>query len=176
MASLGHNGLISGSDLLGLFQPVVHYSDVNMSVTVSQIPLQLDYLFNSLIRFTTRNALKLCISVPLWWESTRGHGFPSQRVSSCHHVLLGYTIRSCYNIHYSDVIMSPIASEITDVSIVYSTVCWGADQRKHRSSAPLAFVRGIHWWQVNSPHKGPVTRKMFPFDDVIMGKFSPYSK
>ena len=39
---------------------------------------------------------------------------------------------------------------------------------KHQSSASLAFVRGIHRWPVNSPHKGPVTRKMFPFDDVIM--------
>ena len=44
----------------------------------------------------------------------------------------------------------------------------GADQRKHQSSASLAFVRGIHRWPVNSPHKGPVTRKMFPFDDIIM--------
>ena len=44
----------------------------------------------------------------------------------------------------------------------------GADQRKHQSSASLAFVRGIHRWPVNSSHKGPVTRKMFPFDDVIM--------
>ena len=44
----------------------------------------------------------------------------------------------------------------------------GADQRKHQSSASLAFVRGIHRWPVNSPHKWPVTRKMFPFDDVIM--------
>ena len=43
-----------------------------------------------------------------------------------------------------------------------------ADQRKYQSSASLAFVRGIHWWPVNSPHKRPVTRKMFPFDDVIM--------
>ena len=46
--------------------------------------------------------------------------------------------------------------------------CSGADQRKHQSSALLAFVMGIHRWPVNSPHKGPVTRKMFPFDDVIM--------
>ena len=38
----------------------------------------------------------------------------------------------------------------------------------HQSSASLAFVRGIHMWPVNSPHKGSVTRKMFPFDDVIM--------
>ena len=44
----------------------------------------------------------------------------------------------------------------------------GADQRKQQSSASLAFVRGIHWWPVDSPLKGPVTRKMFPFDDVIM--------
>ena len=49
-----------------------------------------------------------------------------------------------------------------------SIVCSGADQRKHQSSAPLALVRGIHLSPVNSPHKGPVTRKMFPFDDVIM--------
>ena len=45
---------------------------------------------------------------------------------------------------------------------------WGADQGKHRSSASLALVRGIHRWPVNSPHKGPVTRKMFPFDDILM--------
>ena len=66
--------------------------------------------------------------------------------------------------------MSVIASQITSVSIVYSTVYPGADQRKHESSASLVFVRGIHRWPVNSPHKGPVTRKMFPFDDVIMGQ------
>ena len=48
------------------------------------------------------------------------------------------------------------------------TVYSGADKRKHQSSAPLAFVRGIHRWPVNSPHKGPVTRKMFSFDDVII--------
>ena len=50
----------------------------------------------------------------------------------------------------------------------YSTVYSGADQRKHQSSVSLAFVRGIHLWPVNSPHKWPVTREMFPFDDVIM--------
>ena len=70
--------------------------------------------------------------------------------------------------HYNDIIMSVIASQITSLSIVYSTVYSDADQRKHQSSASLAFVWGIHWWPVNSPHKGPVLRKMFPFDDVIM--------
>ena len=52
--------------------------------------------------------------------------------------------------------------------IVYSTFYSGADQIKHQSSASLAFLRGIRQWPVNSSHKGPVTRKMFPFDDVIM--------
>ena len=70
--------------------------------------------------------------------------------------------------HYSDVIMSPMASQITRLTVVYSSVYSGADQRKHQSSASLAFVRGIHRWPVNSPYKGPVRRKMFPFDDVIM--------
>ena len=68
--------------------------------------------------------------------------------------------------------MSMMASQITGVSIVYSTICSGADQRKHQSSASLAFVRGIHRWPVNSPHKRPVMRKMFLFDDVIMQYFS----
>ena len=70
--------------------------------------------------------------------------------------------------HYIDVLMSSMASQITGVSIVYSTVCSGADQRKHQSSTSLVFVRGIHRWPVDSPHKRLVTRKMFPFDDVIM--------
>ena len=64
--------------------------------------------------------------------------------------------------------MGAMASQITGISIVCSTVCSDADQRKHQSSASLAFVRGIHRWPVNFPHKRPVTRKMFPFDDVIM--------
>ena len=72
------------------------------------------------------------------------------------------------NIHYDDVIMGAIASQITSLTIVYSPVYSGADQSKHQSSASLAFVWGIHRGPVNSPHKWPVTRKMFPFDDVIM--------
>ena len=70
--------------------------------------------------------------------------------------------------HYTDFIMSTMASQITGVCIVCSTVCSGADQRKHHSPAPLTFVKGMHQWPVNSPHKGPVTQKMLPFDDVIM--------
>ena len=71
-------------------------------------------------------------------------------------------------IHYSDIIMGANASQITNHTIVYSTVYSDANQRKRQSSASLAFARGIHRWPVNSPHKGPVTRKMFPFYDVNM--------
>ena len=69
---------------------------------------------------------------------------------------------------YDDVIMGAKASQITSVTIVYSTVYSDADQRKHQSSESLAIVRGIQRGPVTSPHKWPVTRKMFPFDDVIM--------
>ena len=77
-------------------------------------------------------------------------------------------IRMLYLEHYSDGIMSAMASQITGVSTVCLKVFPCADQRKHQSSASLAFVRGIHRWRVDSPRKGPVTRKMFPFVDVIM--------
>ena len=70
--------------------------------------------------------------------------------------------------YYNDVIMSAMASQITSLRIVHSTVYSRCRSGKHQSSASLAIVREIHWWPVNSPHKGPVTRKMFSFDDVIM--------
>ena len=85
--------------------------------------------------------------------------------------------------HYDDIKMGTTASQITSLTTVYLTVYSDADQRKHQSSASLVFVRGIHRWPVNSPHKWPVTRKMSPFDDVIMqiniiqedpeGKYTP---
>ena len=64
--------------------------------------------------------------------------------------------------------ISATVSQITGVSSIYSTVCSGADQRKYQRSASLAFVRGIHRSPVNYLHKGPKTRKMFPFNDVIV--------
>ena len=82
-----------------------------------------------------------------------------------------WTPSSSLTIHYDDVIMGAIASLITSLTIVYSTVYSGADQSKHQSSTSLAFVWGIHRGPMNSPHKWPVTRKMFPFDDVIMSSY-----
>ena len=98
--------------------------------------------------------------------------------------------------------MSAMSYLITSLTIVYSTVYSGADQRRHQNSASLAFVRGIHRSLVTPPphththtphppkpphphpphpphptptHKGPVTRKRFPFDDVIMWTDRPTS-
>ena len=75
-------------------------------------------------------------------------------------------------IHYSGVTMSDKASQITDIPSVCSIVCSGAHHRKHQSSSSLAFVRGIHRWPMDSPHKGPATRKMLllNFDNVINWK------
>ena len=81
-------------------------------------------------------------------------------------------IDGIYN-HYYDVIMGTIASQITSLTFVHLTIYSDADQSKHQSSASLAFVRRIHRGPVNSPHKWPVRRKMFPLDDVIMIKVNP---
>ena len=67
-----------------------------------------------------------------------------------------------------------MASKITTVSIVCSAVCLSIDQRKYQSSMSLASVRGIHRVAVDSPHKGSVTWKMFPFDDIILSEGSAH--
>ena len=87
------------------------------------------------------------------------------------HICVILSIAKTRNLHYNDVIMDMIASQITSLMIVFSTVYLDTDQRKHQNSASLAFVHGIHRRPVNSPHKWPVTPKMFPFDDVIMIMF-----
>ena len=63
--------------------------------------------------------------------------------------------------HYSDVIMTTMAYQITRLTAVYSTVYSDANQRKHQSSASLAFVWGIHrdWW-IPRP-KGQLRGKCF---------------
>ena len=71
-----------------------------------------------------------------------------------------------YPLHFSDVIMGTMVLQITILTIVYSTIYSCADQRKHQSSKSLALVQGIPRWR-------PVTRKIFPFDDVIMVGYNP---
>ena len=122
--------------------------------------------------------MKRCINQPIdqsrWFINSFIHSF-------LHHVIqlfenpknISTQLFFSVTLHYSDVIMTMMASQITSLTVVYSIVYSDADQRKHQSSVSLAFVRGIHRWPVNSPHKGPVTRKMFPFDDVIMSTQAP---
>ena len=76
--------------------------------------------------------------------------FDAKVVIICESVLAGFWKQTA---HYCDVIMGAVASQITGLTIVYSTVYSDADQRKHQSSASLAFVWGIHRGPVNSPHK-----------------------
>ena len=74
--------------------------------------------------------------------------------------------RHCWPFHYSDLMMSTVASQITSVSIVCLAICSGADQRKHQISASLAFVESTATG--GFPHEGPVTWKVFSLEDVIM--------
>ena len=105
----------------------------------------------------------------LWWPPTGSSMFMVVVMLLIYSVLhCLYSVGNKIITHYDDVIMSAIASQITSLMIVYSIVYSDADQGNHQSSASLAFVWGIHRGPVNSPHEWPVTRKMFPFDDVIM--------
>ena len=70
--------------------------------------------------------------------------------------------------HYTYVIMSLMASQITSLAIVYSPVCSGTDKKKKKKLRVTGLCEGNSPGPVNSPHKRPVTRKMFPFDDVII--------
>ena len=111
----------------------------------------IDVMYVHMVTSRHGNAFRI---TGLSWRQSSGHWWMS--------------LKRGQHYHYNDVIMGAIASQVTSLTSVYSTIYSSADQRKHQSSASLAFVRGIHRWPVNSPHKGSITRKMFPFDDVIM--------
>ena len=69
---------------------------------------------------------------------------------------------------YIDVIMTTMASQITSLTVVNSTVLFRHRSKKTSKLRVTGLCAGNSSGPVNSPHKGPVTRKMFPFDDVIM--------
>ena len=124
---------------------------VNFIVT----PQTDDILDNILTLFKRRWLCHWTWSNKIWTVSCR---LVVQTV--CVQVLLYLSVLgACF--HYNDVIMGTMASPITSLTIVYSIVFSDADQRKHQSSASLAFLGGIHREPVNSPHKWPVTRKCF---------------
>ena len=103
-----------------------------------------------------RNCVKSYVSFPSIWIS-REHRL-SNIIYVCAKMATGFKEQhseiqtepaAIYGLpyHYNDVIMDAVASKITSLAIVYSTVYSGADQRKHQSSASLAFVRrtGDRW-------------------------------
>ena len=104
---------------------------------------------------------------------------PQRTTSTCtgstHYVWIQYQCEpcKCYKDHYTDVIMCALRLRSPASRLFTQPFIQGADQRKRQSPASLAFVRGIHRGPMNSPHKWPITRKIFPFDDVIM-RFSKY--
>ena len=71
------------------------------------------------------------------------------------------TFRQQFVTHYNDVIMTTMESQITSLTVVYSTVYSDADQRKHQSSVSLAFVWGIHRSRWIPRTKGQLRGKCF---------------
>ena len=74
---------------------------------------------------------------------------------------------SPWQIHYSDIIMSTMASQIPGFPVLLNRLL-GCRSKETSKLRYTGFVNGIPRWPVHSSHKGPVTRKMFPFDDFIM--------
>ena len=139
-------------DLLGSNRRASFLSQVSDVIS----PLCLQCMMQSLGTFISNGFMRSCQERPnIWDQQNRIHINNGQ-----------FNWKKWY--HYNDVLMGAIAPLITSLTIVYWTAYSEADQRKHQSPASLAFVWGIHRGPVNSPHKWPVTRKMFPFDDVIM--------
>ena len=133
---------------------------------------QADFFYQFVCNKLCNFAARCLYTKPPWSFWSKYVNTDQSRVPACgglQIILYGHPINSLPpGVHYGDVIMGAIASQITSLTIVYSTVYSDADQRKHQSSASLAFVRGLHRGPVNSPYKWPVTGKMFPFDDVFM--------
>ena len=149
----------------------------SINIMTSQMDVNVT-LFRQLIRANIKAPHYLSFVMGIYrWPVNFSHKFPVMRNEVLRHDVNIKTMTLRARIpwiphriactYYCDVIMGAMASQITSLTIVYSTVHSGPDQRKPQSSASLAFVRGIHRGPVNSPHKWSVTRKMFPFDDVI---------
>ena len=120
---------------------------------------ELNRLFNSFSRLVKKKHQCSALLALCEWNLSATGGFHTWKASDVESVSVSwhqYHIWLCpmYN-HYSNFIMSMMASQIISLTIVYPIVYSGAVQGTHQSSSSLAFVRGIHRWPVNSPHKGP---------------------
>ena len=131
---------------------------------------QLYSYFNNMFKLAEMEASQLRITVPMWWEFNWDQLVPSQRASNAEDVA---TSRSQHAIHYIDVIMTTMASQITSLMVVYSTAYSDADQRKHQSSASLAFVWGIHRDRWIPRTKGQLRGKCFHLMTSSCGEDMP---
>ena len=106
-------------------------------------------------------------NITVSWRKWQYEKFISENVSNFLHVISpNYKATSVSPVviiplHYDDVIMGVMESQITSLTSVYSTLYSSVDQSKHPSSASLAFVWGIHRGPVNSPHKCQSRGKCF---------------
>ena len=160
MATLDFRCIYCNTEHWPWWNPVVNDVSTCIPATFSQImnknhELFIDYAQQYLI--VSKTYLLVCLILSIYQYNFHGNS-GVQRIRILKKIAH----------HCSDVMMDAMGSQIRSLTIVYSTVYSGADQRKYQSSASLAFVWGIHRWPVNSPHKWPVTRTMFPFDDVII--------
>ena len=88
---------------------------------------------------------------------TRSHGWP------CHHTQMA--LHWCHNDHDGISNHQP-----------HSCLLSRLFRRRSKKTSKLrvtGLCGGNSPGPVNSPHKGPVTGKMFPFDDIIMGPAAP---
>ena len=124
---------------------------VMMCTNEIDIPGNLKSWYEIMVPFCVYSVFPLLLIFWLCWDILQ-QKIPTPSITELYH---GPT---CIN--YRDAIMGMMASQISSLVIVNSTVYSGTDQRKYQSSASLAFVRGIHQWPVTSPRKWPVTQKM----------------
>ena len=114
------------------------------------------------------SALCYSLYLPYMVSSSRRPPATGNHTALGVHALTHWPWGKWYYLHYSDVIMGTIAYQITSPTAVYSTDYSDADQIKKSKLRVTGLCVGNSAGPVNSPHKWPVTRKMFPFDDVLM--------
>ena len=150
-----------------LHEPMLTYHQSGLVVREFRGRAQNIKLQNDFEKFTCEiiSTLKANELTRMWWH--RQLFMAASRWFNTYVAERAVAVPSSWN-HYNDVRMSTMASQITSLAIIFSIVYSGANQRKHQGSASLAFVWGIHRPPVNFPYKGPVTREVFPFGDVIM--------
>ena len=131
---------------------IYHNDDVTWTSRIVPNHWSFECLFKHFFAYPHQRNIKvratgICRGIPRWPGPMTRKKLPfhyvvmdaQKRISNARHPVVWVSDN-----HYTDIIMSTMASQITSLTIVYSTVFSDSDQRKHQSSALLAFVQGIH--------------------------------